>query len=39
MIPIASTTMNRSLRLASSVTDWNSVSSMTRTPRPSICSK
>ena len=37
--PTASTTMKRSLRLASSVTAWNSVSSMTRTPRPIICSK
>ena len=37
--PTASTTMNRSFCLASSVTAWKSVSSMTRTPRPSICSK
>ena len=39
VIPTASTTTNRSLVLASSVTAWKSVSSMTRTPRPSICSK
>ena len=37
--PTQSTITNRVLLLASGVTAWKSVSPMTRTPRPFICSK
>ena len=38
-MPMQSTMTNPDLDLASGVTAWKSVSGMTRTPRPFICSK
>ena len=39
MTPTASTITKRSFAFASGVTSWKSDGSMTRTPRPFICSK
>ena len=39
MTPTASTMTKRLFALASGVTDWKVASSITRTPRPFICSK